>query len=66
MLSKNELIGKIETLAVELLRGVDACSEDNQSALALVMGNAADGLLALLDMLAGTPAGASCGEAAPA
>lgn len=66
MLEKSGMIRKVEELAVELLRGSGHCSDSNNDGLAIVMSDAADGLLALLDALVATSGTSSCGEATAA
>lgn len=66
MLSQSELVTKLDALAAELLRGADTCIEDGRDALALMLQDAADGLLALLDVLPPGGSVASCKEMAPA
>lgn len=64
MFEKMGLVARVEALAVELLRGAGLCADDGHAALALVIDDAAEGLLALLDALVAVRGTASCGEAA--
>lgn len=66
MIDRTELVGKVEALAVELLRGADICTGETRDALALMMSDAAEGLLALLDTLVSTSGAASYGGEASA